>query len=372
MKRIAFHLPNRNIPSADLSNPESGNPGIGGTHFLFAALPYYLNKYFFNVIECRIHAELPDRLPPNIKIEHTPTIDDAFAEAEKSDCDIFVFRPEEITLSVFERFKNTRLNLVAWEHNLEYPHGAALAQLEALKLFVCVSSQHLKVFEGNPIYEKSCFILNFLDAQSLNPREFVETAPHVAYVGSIIPIKGLHILAEIWKYIIEKVPEAKLDIIGNGQVYKENAELGKWGLCDEKYESLIRKHLAGPDGSPHPSVRLHGKLGTDKIQILQKARVGIPNPSALSECCPGSALEMQACGTPVVTLDKNGFKDTVAHQVSGYLCKDHTDVINYTAALLQDANSSYLMGQKGIDFVNAHFNPYLISYQWLRLFNSIC
>ena len=43
--KVAFYLENKDIQKVDFTNPELGNPGCGGTQFLFAATPYYLKKY---------------------------------------------------------------------------------------------------------------------------------------------------------------------------------------------------------------------------------------------------------------------------------------------------------------------------------------
>lgn len=147
--------------------------------------------------------------------------------------------------------------------------------------------------------------------------------------------------------------------------------LGPWGLCEASYEAIIREHLAGPDGQPLPCVTLHGKLGAEKIPILQKARVGLPNPSALTECCPGSAMEIQACGTPVVTLRKHGFLDTVAHGSSGFLCEDKFEIYHKTVELLQTPETADAMGQAGIRYIRERFAPAEIAAQWRELLVSL-
>jgi glycosyltransferase involved in cell wall biosynthesis len=58
----------------------------------------------------------------------------------------------------------------------------------------------------------------------------------VTYVGALIPTKGFHKLAKVWKNILKKVPTAKLQVIGDGKLYNKNAVLGPHGIAEAKYE----------------------------------------------------------------------------------------------------------------------------------------
>ena len=42
--KISFFLDDKNL-KIDLSKPQNGNPGIGGTEFLMVSTPFYLKKY---------------------------------------------------------------------------------------------------------------------------------------------------------------------------------------------------------------------------------------------------------------------------------------------------------------------------------------
>ena len=68
--KVAFYLENKDIQNVDFSHPELGNPGCGGTTFLFAATPYYLKKYFDSSYEVFILSNNINYLPKNIRL-HT-------------------------------------------------------------------------------------------------------------------------------------------------------------------------------------------------------------------------------------------------------------------------------------------------------------
>ncbi|KAA6336318.1 hypothetical protein EZS27_015510 [termite gut metagenome] len=43
--RVAFLYSNRGIGAIDCSNPNLGNPGVGGTQFCYLLLMYYLSCF---------------------------------------------------------------------------------------------------------------------------------------------------------------------------------------------------------------------------------------------------------------------------------------------------------------------------------------
>ena len=55
------------------------------------------------------------------------------------------------------------------------------------------------------------------------------------------------------------------------------------------------------------SVHFCGNMGIEKLEIYNRTTVGVVNPSARTETFGLSAVEMEACGIPVVTKSGNGF-----------------------------------------------------------------
>lgn len=43
--KVGFYLENKNTRNIDYSNPENGNPGIGGSEYMIWTISYYLKKY---------------------------------------------------------------------------------------------------------------------------------------------------------------------------------------------------------------------------------------------------------------------------------------------------------------------------------------
>ena len=129
--------------------------------------------------------------------------------------------------------------------------------------------------------------------------------------------------------------------------------------------------MSDDTGSIMKSVHFAGLLGTEKIEILQNADVGVVNPSGSTEVCPGSALEIQACGTPVVSAAKWGLLDTVLHQETGLLANNDKMLTQNILYLLNHPTEAKHLGTNGINFVKDNFAPRPIIKQWFNLFTDI-
>jgi len=186
-------------------------------------------------------------------------------------------------------------------------------------------------------------------------------------MGSIIKAKGFHVLAKIWPRIFQAIPNAELIVIGSGNLYNQEAQLGKWGIAEEHYEELLRHYLSDRHGNPIPSVKFLGLMGTEKIPIIQQADIGIVNPTGKTEVCPATALEFQASGTPVVSVAEWGLLDTVINKKTGLLGKRVDDLESNIIKLLRNDTLREKYGKAGIRFVEEKFNHNNITKEWERL-----
>ena len=66
---------------------------------------------------------------------------------------------------------------------------------------------------------------------------------NVVYIGSIVPLKGVHLLTRVWKKVLSSVPDAQLFIIGSGKLYDSKAKLGPFGIAEIFYEKKLLKHI---------------------------------------------------------------------------------------------------------------------------------
>ena len=370
--KIGLYLNNKNYIGVDFSKPQLGNPGSGGTQYMFLCMPYYYMKYFDNV-EFVYFAEIIDTLPNCFKSIKVDNLLEAANIANKEKCDIFIYRPtllDDINLKFLDYIKNTQLKTIAWAHNTPFDLLDRLSENKYIVRYVNVGQEQYDMLRDHLIIYKSTVICNGFDMNIVNNIN-VQKEKWVTYLGSLIPAKGFHILAEIWKDIIKEIPEAKLKVIGSGQLYNRNARLGKWNIADEEYEKVWRKFLSDENGNKLDSIEFFGTLGIEKFEIMSKSLVGVPNPTGISENCPGSAIEFQAVGTAVVSGAYWGLFDTVDNGRSGYLVKTKQELKEKIIFLLKNENKAVEMGLEGKKFVKEKFNWEKISNEWFRLFYDI-
>ena len=137
-----------------------------------------------------------------------------------------------------------------------------------------------------------------IDTDFLTPGE-KSTTPMISYVGRLKEHKSVHLLIKAFKEVLEKVPEAKLIIAGDGE--EEN-----------KLVQLVRKLKIDN------SVDFRGKVTEeDKRDILRKSWVFCT--LSMIEGWGITTIEANACGTPVIASDVSGLRDSVKEGETGLL-----------------------------------------------------
>ncbi|KAB5106749.1 glycosyltransferase, partial [Bacteroides thetaiotaomicron] len=169
--------------------------------------------------------------------------------------------------------------------------------------------------------------------------------------------------------VLNRIPEAKLLVMGSGKLYGE-AELGKLGIASTKYEQLLEKYILDTQGNIIPSVKFLGVVGEGKEEIFRKASVGIVNPSGRTETFGMGVVEMGEARLPVVTIGKNGYFDTVQSGKSGILSKSLDTMADDIVKLLTDHSLNKKMGDEA-KRNNQRFLPSVIGPQWDVLLEDI-
>ena len=372
--KIAFYVDNQNISDVDLSRPRLGNPGCGGTQFLLAALPSYLAKASGHYYQPIILANHIKRLPNNVPCLLAGDILDAACRAKDEGCDVFIYRPHRHPQTEFlGLIDSLQLSVLPWAGlTLTDPHLRAMACSPNVKAVVCVEREQHDLMWDSPAWLKLTCIPNGLDVDGFRLVDPPTTEPNlVVYLGALVPQKGFHLLAKAWPRILRRHPEARLAVIGSGALYDGSAGLGPWGVATPDYEALFTPFLARPDGQPHSSVSFLGKLGLEKKEWLYRASVGVPNPSGQTETFCMSAVEFQACGTPVVSIARYGLLDTVRHGRTGLLGHTADDLVENICVLLKNPEKAEAMGRNGVDFVRERYDISAVTPAWCDLFDRL-
>ncbi len=374
MIKAGFYLENENIADVDLSQPWLGNPGCGGTEYMYSAVPYYITKYAADQCQPIIIANVPRNLPANIDVHQASTVYDAARVAKALGCDVFVYRPHiHDGIDLMPVIDDLELPTIAWAGlTPSTRHMRAMAKSKYLKAMLGVGHEQIDEIKDHPVGPKATYIVNAVDmAQADESRFKPKNLKSVVYLGALVQQKGFHLLAEAWPGVLRQVPDARMTVIGTGSLYGQQSS-GPWGIARADYETRhIIPHLAGPDGQPHPSVTFAGKLGIEKNDILQTALIGIPNPSGVTETSCISALEFQLFGTAVVTGAYRALLDSVLDKRTGLLGCSVSDLTNNIVTLLKNPDQAIEYGKQGRVFMTQIHDFSVVIPQWISLFETI-
>ena len=347
LMKVGFYIHNKNFSEVDCRKVKTGNPGIGGTWMLFliVASELAIRKSDLDItlfVQCKT-----ELLPCGPEIIEVRDSYDALETADKMEFDYLVFNLSSINWDDTCKFNyKSQLKLIPWCHNF-----STVLQLEMLAnnnrvcRIVNVSREQMDLYRDHPAFAKMDYIYNcvpFLKeskeaaiAHPFGSREHV-----VTYIGSLVPEKSFHVLASIWPAVLKVVPDAQVYIIGNGSLYRQNAELGKYRIAEKSYEARFMRYLADGHGEIIPSVHFMGKMGKEKNNIILKSKVGVPNPTGNTETFCLSAVEMQYGGCAVSAMSAPGYYDTF---VNGEIVSNKRKLVKSIVRLLlsSEAPRSY-------------------------------
>lgn len=367
--KIAFYLENHNICNVDLRFPKRGNPGIGGTEFNFVTLAVELSKRY-HFLSVKMFAQNTLLLPAEINNHVADNCLKALQAAVEQGYDFFVWRPTvrddaRRLVSIINSFP---IKFIIWAHNTPSEEMLAkLASAQNVRQFIPVSEWQRRSIRNVDVQRKTTRIYNGFDISSYQGNSEKDNNL-VVYVGSLIPVKGFGLLAKAWPKVAAECPDAKLVVIGSGQLYNRNAVLGLWGIAEAHFErSEIVPYLGDDAENPIPSVSFNGVMGVDKIPLLKKAICGVVNPTGKGENCPGSAIELLAAGTAVVSADREGIRDVVDDGFTGLLGIGEHELAENIILLLKHTGYAKTLGANGPGVVRERFNYEQICEQWVSL-----
>lgn len=367
MIKLGIELPDKNVYGVNLSKAKDGNPGVGGSEYLFALLGIYLKESSDDIDVCFYHYG-KNKLPGQDKIVTDPY--DMLKQMSADAIDLFIHqinKPSEW----YQALRKTKLKAIAWAHVYPaYYEQREFIKTDNVKRIVFVGKEEYDAYIDSDLINKATCIFNMLDTKKSMPPRTVGTK-EVTYIGSLVPAKGFHVLAKNWKKILESVPDARLNVIGTGRVYDRNAKLGKYGIAQDDYEKKFMQYLTTEDGEILPSVHFLGLLGQEKDNVFANTMVGVVNPTALTETFCMSAVEMELAEIPVVSRKKWGLLDTIKDKETGFLFSSDKEFTNDVVKLLLDKDLNIQMGHRAREFVQDTFEASEITKNWIKEIRAV-
>ena len=149
----------------------------------------------------------------------------------------------------------------------------------------------------------------------------------ILFVGRLVAQKGVDVLLRAFSVLLRRCPQSRLVVIGDGDL--------------ELYLKRVARHL----GLPNRVSFVPWRTGEALVERYQRAQM-VVMPSYY-EPFGIVALEVMACGRPVVASRVGGLTEIIEHGVQGYLAPvgDHLELARYMAGLVGDVALRQTMGQ---------------------------
>lgn len=370
--KTAFYIDNKGFASVDCSDIVHGNPGIGGTEYMILLVSSMLASRN-NGIDVTLYATKEISLPEWLDVEYCTGLADCLVRVEKNGDEYIVIKHDveaNIYSHVLDGNRYLGIKVIVWAHVFmcywELDYYSANPNISRI---INVGKETNDLYIDHPAYDKMDYIFNIVILEGA--REIATSNPYekrgnvVTYIGQLSPFKGFHLLAQAWKQIVSEVPDAQLYVIGSGKLYDKDVSLGKYGIAASDYEDRFMPFLTDVNGKILENVHFMGVMGEEKREILSQTKVGVPNPSGITETFCISAVEMQIMGARVVTYKAPGFMDTVRN---GILGSSRSQLVQNIIKTLNSTESYY---DDAMNHFTSNFSQNAVVKEWERLLKGI-
>lgn len=364
--KAAIFFENYSLEGMDLSNIAYENPGISATMYMFFVVGQSL-AVKNNSIDMTIYTTNKMKFADGVRAELASSMIEAYHKCCMQNIDYLIIKHSKKFLNDIKQLNSDgHTKFIIWCENFaDFKDLNFYAKCALIARLICVGREQADIYRDHRAFQKTDWIYNCIDNRLLNiPQDdIVPTSRRkhiVTYIGAIIPGKGFHVLAKAWPEVVKAVPDAQLYVIGSGKLYGGHVELGRWELAEKNYEDSFMKYLT-KDEKLLPGVHLMGIMGAEKFDILSKTKVGVPNPSGLTETFCNSAVEMQFMGAIIASRRCTGYMDTVKN---GQLIDNPRDL---AAAIVNGLNSledTYPQTRLAIE---QNFSQSVVISQWEKL-----
>lgn len=164
----------------------------------------------------------------------------------------------------------------------------------------------------------------------------------VLYFGAMAPQRKVSDLLDAFARVLQQVPDAHLLMVGNEQ--------GS-GLPEYAHQLGIAHAITFTGGVPRSEINRYIRAACCSVSFIN------PLPIYLTSS-PTKALESLAMGVPVVGNDEIPFqRDLLNNSGGGYAIPyDITALAEAIVHLLQNPDDARARGQRGLDYVRAHYD----------------
>ena len=172
----------------------------------------------------------------------------------------------------------------------------------------------------------------------------LESGPTFLAVGRFVNKKAPHLTLLAFKTTIEKVPQARLIMIGDGPLYE---------ACYQMVRSLGLSDAVELWG-PRPQAEVAAAMQKTRAFVQHSVRT----QDGDSEGTPVAVLEAAASGLPVVATRHAGIKDAVIDTKTGLLVNegDVSGMAEHMTRLAKDPGLANALGKAGREWIRTEYS----------------
>jgi glycosyltransferase involved in cell wall biosynthesis len=176
--------------------------------------------------------------------------------------------------------------------------------------------------------------------------------PTIIYLGRIKKYKSIDHLVLAFQKVLQKIPEAELKIIGNGDYLPRLKKLAENLKLDQ-------------------AIRFPGYVSSEeKVEIMQRSHVAV-YPS-LKEGWGLTNIEANACGTPAIAANVPGLRDSVIDGETGFLYQygNIDELADKLVLILKDSSLRGKLEKGGLEWAG-RFNWDSAAEQFLHILEGV-
>lgn len=176
---------------------------------------------------------------------------------------------------------------------------------------------------------------------------------YIVFIGRLVFYKNVNFLINAFTHVLEKIPDAKLVIIGDGP------------LKDELYDLVTQNHLE------KNIIFIGFNDGDRKFELLAKS-TALVQPS-LAEGSSMVAIEAFALGKPVIMSNLKCSNELIVNGINGFTLPpdDQKQWAEKIVMLLTDKIQSKQLGKNAQKRMTENFNMHLLLHEFETLYLDI-
>ena len=175
----------------------------------------------------------------------------------------------------------------------------------------------------------------------------------VLFTGNLQKRKGIDILIESFRQVVDEISEVNLIIVGSGE--------------EEKNLKFLTNKLG-----LHASVKFTGRVSDEELKLWYNACDVYCAPSR-EEAFGIIYLEAMACAKPVIGPDHGGPKEIIKDGVTGHLFdnESYNDLAQKIIKILEDNDLAERFGRKSRELIENEYNWAKIAKQTMEVYKSV-